>query len=104
MVDRGPLDEQQLYQRLTNLSARLARDGALGTTILKDCPLLCVPVLEVVADALLDSGAVNTAGFSTVIDEEGAFSLSILAENPADTVIVMAACGWANRFCIRNTV
>lgn len=104
MVDRGPHDEQQLYQRLTNLTARLARYGASGTTVLKDFPLPCVPVLEVVADALLDTGAVNTAGFSTVIGEEGEFSLSILAENPADTVIVMAACAWANRFCIRNTV
>lgn len=88
-------NDQQLHQRRTNIVARLARDGATGTTVLQSCPLQYVPVLEVVADALLDTGAVNSVDFSAVTDEEGRFSLSIFARDPADAAIVRAACDWA---------
>lgn len=103
LVVLGAENDQQFHQRLTNILARLARDGATGTAILQSCPLQYVPVLEVVADALLDTGAVNTADISTVTDDKGRFCLSISAGNPIDTLIVGAACDWANTFCIRNT-
>ena len=75
----GAENDQQLHQRLTNIVARLARDGATGTAALQNCPLRSVPVLEVVADALLDTGAVNTAIISTVTDKKGRFRLCISA-------------------------
>ncbi len=100
LVVLGDENDQQLHQRLTNILARLARDGATGTTVLQSCPLQYVPVLEVVADALLDTGAVNSADFSTVTDEDGMFSLSIFAGNPTDTEIVKAACDWVNTLCV----
>lgn len=103
LVVRSAENDQQLHQRLTNIVARLARDGATGTTVLQSCPLQYVPVLEVVADALLDTGAVNTAIISTVTDKKGRFRLCISAGNPTDSMIVRAACNWANTFCIRNT-
>lgn len=99
----GAENDQRLHQRLTNIAARLARDGATGTSILQSCPLEYVPALEVVGDALLDTGAVNTAIISTVTDKKGRFCLSIAAGNPTDTLIVGAACDWANTFCIRDT-
>lgn len=97
LVVLGDENDQLLHQRLTNILARLARDGATGTTVLQSCPLQYVPVLEVVADALLDTGAVNSVDFSTVTHEEGRFSLSIFARDPADATIVRAACEWLNR-------
>ena len=95
LVVRSAENDQQLHQRLTKIVARLARDGATRTTVLQSCPLQYVPVLEVVADALLDTGAVNSVDFSAVTDEEERFSLSISARDPADAVIVGAACDWA---------
>lgn len=64
MVNLCAKNDQQLHQRLINIATRLARDGATGTTVLQTCPLQHVPVLEVVADALVDTGAVNSADFS----------------------------------------
>lgn len=103
LVVRGCANDQQLQHRLRNIEKRLARNGAAGAEVLQNCPLPCVPVLEVVAEALLDTGAVNSVCFTMVADEDGVFSLAIGANIPMDEVIARAASDWANSFIKEKT-